>query len=216
MFASSVVAALVALPLFVQSAAAADCSRTYTVVAGDICDSISANHNVSTYQLAVMNPGIDKSCNNLLPGQELCLGAAGKDCTTTYVVKSGDSCEQIVSNHGINSTILYANNPQIDVDCSNIYVGEVLCAASEFAAPSASVIPATTIPTGAVPAATSSSTSFAASSVTSSATSSVTSSATFTPTPSPTPASTTSSAAASSTATEDGDDDDDLPFCDEL
>ena len=71
------------------------------------------------------NPGIDSTCNNLLPGQELCLGTAGVDCTTTYVVKSGDSCDQIVANHGINSTMLYANNPQINADCSNIYIGEV-------------------------------------------------------------------------------------------
>lgn len=31
------------------AAAAADCTRSYTVQVGDICDSISANHNVSTY-----------------------------------------------------------------------------------------------------------------------------------------------------------------------
>ena len=72
-----------------------------------------------------MNSAIDGQCNNLQPGQSICLGYVGEDCTTTYVVKSGDSCEQIISNHGINSTLLYSNNPQIDEECSNIYIGEV-------------------------------------------------------------------------------------------
>jgi hypothetical protein len=36
---------------------------------------------------------------------------------------------------GINNTILYANNPQINEDCSNIYIGEVpqyFSASSQF------------------------------------------------------------------------------------
>jgi hypothetical protein len=31
--------------------------------------------------------------------------------------------------------MLYANNPQIDPYCSNIYIGEVLCVAGAYAAP---------------------------------------------------------------------------------
>lgn len=29
--------------------------------------------------------------------------------------------------YGISNETLYANNPQIDAECENIYVGEVLC-----------------------------------------------------------------------------------------
>ena len=71
------------------------------------------------------NPGIDEACNNLQVGDSLCLGYTGQDCQTTYVVQKGDTCDQIVQIHGINSTMLYANNPQINADCTNIYVGEV-------------------------------------------------------------------------------------------
>ena len=78
-----------------------------------------------SYQLAVVNAGIDQSCNNLQPGQDLCLGWTGQDCTTTYVVKQNDDCDLITSMHSINSTMLYANNPQINPDCTNLYVGEV-------------------------------------------------------------------------------------------
>lgn len=33
--------------------------------------------------------------------------------------------------YGISSDSLWSNNPQIDAECSNIYVGEVLCVDTE-------------------------------------------------------------------------------------
>jgi len=36
---------------------------------------------------------------------------------------------------GINDTMLYTNNPQIDDVCSNIYIGEVLCVANTAVSP---------------------------------------------------------------------------------
>lgn len=195
MFASSVLTALVALPFLVQSATA-DCTRTYTIKEGDVCDSISAANNVSTYQLAVVNPKIDGGCDNLQIGDTLCLGLTGQDCTTTYVVQPNDDCDIITSNHGVNSTMLYANNPQINPDCTNLYVGEVLCAAGTFAAPPVpSSMPAATIPATATPA-------IPSTSVVASIT--------------PAPIATTAAPSASASATADDDDDDDLPFCDEL
>lgn len=187
----SVIAALVALPFVAQSAFAADdCARTYTVKAGDYCDKISVAHNVSTYQLAVVNPSINAACDNLQPDQTLCLGKSGEDCQTTYQIKADDTCDQITQVHAINSTILYANNPQINADCSNIYIGEVLCVGTDFAAPPApSVIPATAIPSGATPA----------------VAKTTSASSTVSATPSPTP-----------TSDDDDEDDEDLPFCDEL
>jgi len=122
--------------LAAQPAAASSCSRTYTVKEGDICDSISAANNVSTYQLAVYNmKKIDGNCDNLVPGEKLCLGKKGADCKTTYVVGEGDTCGSITSATGVNSTLLNLNNPQINDGCTNIYVGEVLCTAKTAAAP---------------------------------------------------------------------------------
>lgn len=45
------------------------CNRSYTVQAGDFCDGISAAQNVSTYQLATVNPVINPTCTNLFVGQ---------------------------------------------------------------------------------------------------------------------------------------------------
>jgi hypothetical protein len=79
-----------------------------------------------SYQLATINYGyIDQSCSNLTPGAEICLGYENEDCSTTYIVKADDTCEGIASAVGVNSTILTQNNPQIDGECGNIYIGEV-------------------------------------------------------------------------------------------
>ncbi|KAH9853199.1 hypothetical protein C2E23DRAFT_823630 [Lenzites betulinus] len=154
MFARSVVAAFVAVPFVAQVAFAASCTRSYTVKEGDWCDTISAANNASTYQLAVVNPSIDSSCTNLEVGQTLCLGTEGEDCQNTHVVQSGDDCDVLTGTFNINSTMLYANNPQIDSECTNLYVGEVVCVANTVAVPavpSGSATPAVVIPTTAVP-----------------------------------------------------------------
>ncbi|TFK88588.1 carbohydrate-binding module family 50 protein, partial [Polyporus arcularius HHB13444] len=179
--------------IFAPAAFAASCTRTYTVKEGDWCDTISAAHNVSTYQLSTVNPGIDAVCHNLNPGSTLCLGTDGEDCTTTHVVTSGESCDGIQSVYGINSTMLFTNNPQLHADCSNLYTGEVLCvanAAHVVAAPSATSVTASVIPTTAAP------TKAAPTTV----------------------AAITSSAAPATTSAPAGDesDDEDMPFCDEL
>jgi LysM repeat protein len=118
-----------ALAVSAQTALAASCSRTYTVMAGDYCDKISAAQNVSTYQLAVSNANaVGEDCSNLQIGQQLCLATTdAEDCRTTYTVIPDDTCEGIAAKNSLNSTILLLNNPQINGDCSNIYVDEVLC-----------------------------------------------------------------------------------------
>ena len=79
--------ALLALP-FLHSALAIDnCTRNATVVAGDTCDSISRQYGVSTFQLALVNEAnIDENCDNLNPGDIICLGLEGTDCTKVYTV----------------------------------------------------------------------------------------------------------------------------------
>ncbi|KZT34914.1 hypothetical protein SISSUDRAFT_1026004 [Sistotremastrum suecicum HHB10207 ss-3] len=110
----------------VAYAQSGSCSRSYVVKAGDTCDSISAANNASTYQLAIVNSGtIDPSCSNLAIGATICLASPGQDCSQTHVVQTGETCNQLESVFGINSTILWANNPQINEDCTNMYTGEV-------------------------------------------------------------------------------------------
>ena len=53
------------------------------------------------------------------------MGSVGADCHTTHVVVANDTCDIISSAAGINNTMLTMNNPQINADCSDIYIGEV-------------------------------------------------------------------------------------------
>lgn len=171
---------------------ASTCTRVYTVKTGDYCDLISAANNASTYQLAVVNAGkINDACTDLSVGQTLCLGTSDGDCKATYVVQGGDFCDGITEKFGINTTMLYHNNPQIDATCSNIYEGEVLCVANQGLVPpaSAAVPPATVHPS--------------------------------TPAPAPAPVANPAAAPpppSSPSSNDDGDDedDDDMPFCDEV
>lgn len=75
-----------------------------------------------------MNNGIINSdCSNLVAGQNLCLGYVGEDCSDTYVVEANDSCEDIYDNFSINATTFMLNNPNIDEDCGNLFIGQVCC-----------------------------------------------------------------------------------------
>lgn len=225
------------LALFAQTAFAATCSRTYTVAEGDFCDKISQSQNVSTYQLAAMNPNIiNQNCTNLQPGETICLGLSGEDCSTTYAVKPGDTCVAIAAATGLNMTILRLNNPQLDEAC-DIYSGEVLCISQTVQVPA---IPSSGITVNV--GGSSSSTVGPAPSTTLSHHAAVVApppagnggqpAGQTTPTPSPAstpaPSSTPAPPAPSSTPTptpipsstptpaSNGDDDDQLPFCDEI
>lgn len=70
---------------------------------------------------------MNDACDNLAPEQVVCLGEAAADCTKVYTVVAGDTCGWIEEMYGMDSTTLYNNNPQINEECTNIYIGEVLC-----------------------------------------------------------------------------------------
>ncbi|EIN04727.1 hypothetical protein PUNSTDRAFT_122751 [Punctularia strigosozonata HHB-11173 SS5] len=108
-----------------------NCARNYTVQLGDTCNSIAAAQNVPTLQLEEVNADkIDADCSNLALGEPLCLGIIGQDCNVTHVVASGDTCSSIAGAAGIKFSLLLTNNPNIDDNCDNIGIGEVLCTAN--------------------------------------------------------------------------------------
>ncbi|KAM5538374.1 hypothetical protein V8D89_007976 [Ganoderma adspersum] len=133
MFSRSAIAAFALAAVCGSVNAVSNCSRTYTVVAGDTCDGIAAKENVSSYQLAIVNDGtIDIGCDNLSVGESLCLGIVGQDCQVTHVVAPGDTCQTIAAAAGTTVDILLANNPNVNTPCINIHPGEVLCTAKEI------------------------------------------------------------------------------------
>jgi len=197
--------------LVVAQSLSSSCTRTYTAQSGDYCNLISQEHNVSTYQFAVANyQTINDGCTNLHVNQTYCLGLTGADCQSTYTVVAGDYCYAIGAKFGVNTTMLLVNNPQILSDCSNIYVGEVLCISNSTIvtpAPAGWTLPGSDLDDG------SDATASASASTTATSTASITTFASTTATTTTAAASSTTTAGGaggvSNAVTDDGDDDDD-------
>ena len=81
--------------------------------------------SIVSYQLIILNPQIDPVCSNLMPGEELCLAKKGEDCKKVYQVQPNDSCDEVAEAHGIDLSTLFHNNPQLNKDCTNLYIDEV-------------------------------------------------------------------------------------------
>ncbi|KAG1730365.1 uncharacterized protein EDB91DRAFT_1157120 [Suillus paluster] len=124
-------AALAALASVVV-ALPSDCTRKITIKAGETCATISATHEVSTYQLMKVNTGIINTACDLHVGEELCLGIKDKDCVDIHVVKTHEDCTEIAKEAGIPLSTLYANNPNVKKGCSNLYANEVLCTSKQI------------------------------------------------------------------------------------
>jgi hypothetical protein len=135
MFAAKQLFSIVALSAVLTIAFAQahyGCSRNGSVQIDDTCDIYSLRDEVPTFQLTHANPVIDALCDNIYPGELLCMGLWGNDCMTIIPVKSGDSCSSIATAAMIPLSTLLTNNPNINADCSNLYPGEVLCVDSKI------------------------------------------------------------------------------------
>ena len=75
-----------------------------------------------------------------------------RSLTRPTAVVGGDTCDAVAAAHNVNTTLLHENNPQINPECTNIYVGEVLCVASSVVAPPPPSGKPFPIPSTAVPA----------------------------------------------------------------
>ena len=64
--------------------------------------------------------------------QELCLGLDGQDCNTVVTVQALYSCSSIATIIQIPLSTLLANNPNVNADCSNLFIGEVRSSHTAF------------------------------------------------------------------------------------
>lgn len=117
------------------------CSKQYIVQSGDTCSSIATGAGITTSQLISSNPQINSGCTNLSVGEALCLSAATVTSTSTasvptstnplcsyaYQVISGDTCSSITTKFSMTTTQLLTLNPQVNSNCTNLAVGNVLC-----------------------------------------------------------------------------------------
>ncbi|MDP3498810.1 MAG: LysM domain-containing protein [Myxococcales bacterium] len=85
---------------------------TYTVRAGDTFSGIAARHQLTTPQLAKLNPQV-KNLNLISVGQKLVLEREVAQPKPTYTVKAGDTFGGIAARHDLTIPQLAKLNPQV-------------------------------------------------------------------------------------------------------
>ncbi|ESK91741.1 carbohydrate-binding module family 50 protein [Moniliophthora roreri MCA 2997] len=104
------------------------CTRLSTVQPGDSCDAIAQRNSVSIYNLQLINP--PNTCSGLIAGQAICVDSPLVNCSAVYTVDGSEGgCFNIAQAQGISLSALLDLNPNVNEQCTNIYVGEVLCIA---------------------------------------------------------------------------------------
>lgn len=114
-------------------------TRRHKVVSGDTCASIAAQYGVTVDALIRSNARIDAGCTNLSIGDDLRIPgpptptgggvssgtATPKPSGRTYTVQSGDTCDAIARNQGVDVQKLIAANG-LDANCTRLQIGQVL------------------------------------------------------------------------------------------
>ncbi|RDW83597.1 LysM peptidoglycan-binding domain-containing protein [Aspergillus mulundensis] len=122
----------------------------------DTCDSIQADLNITMAQLLAWNPMINSGCSNLAswrgwhlcaspPGGSVAVGEGNStsttaapvptdaqaqsntECATWYEVQEGDTCSILSLKFSISLADLIFLNPQIDTNCTNLWLDTSYC-----------------------------------------------------------------------------------------
>ncbi|KIJ56418.1 carbohydrate-binding module family 50 protein [Sphaerobolus stellatus SS14] len=103
------------------------CTDTSSVLPGDSCDIIAARFAIPSFAVPLINPNI--SCSALVANDFICVASPQINCSKVVTVESGDSCTGIATSSNITVNQLVSLNPNVNVNCTNIFPGEVLCVA---------------------------------------------------------------------------------------
>lgn len=98
-------------------------ATTYTVQAGDTCQSIAIANSVAQGTLWAIN-NLTPDCSLMAVGESLCLP---KQCDV-YTLEPTDSCWSVALANSIGFSSLLGYNPTINSDCSNLNTtGPIIC-----------------------------------------------------------------------------------------
>ncbi|KAI1497268.1 hypothetical protein F5X99DRAFT_423685 [Biscogniauxia marginata] len=127
-----------------------NCGKYYQVQSGDYCQIVALKNSIDLALFRAINPSIDESCDNLVPGLWYCVwptqnwnltaptstfyttvsppapmdtGASGA-CYVWYVVQEGDTCYKIIASYGITMDAFLAWNTGVNSECTNIIAGD--------------------------------------------------------------------------------------------
>lgn len=137
------------------------CGKYYDVQPGDICELIALNNTILVPLFEAINPSVNSSCGNLVPGLYYCVwptaewnltatsngtttmttvsapgptaSGASSSCYRWYVVQSGDNCQLIEQEYGVTLAQLQAWNPSINDNCTNLLADDAYCVEGQVA-----------------------------------------------------------------------------------
>ena len=103
------------------------CLTFHQIRLEDTCFKIAAKYNLSMKDINILNPNLN--CNSLRKGQILCVeleSLPSETCSKSHIVKQGDTCNYISNLVGTNLDELKSCNPSINLDCTNLFIGQTL------------------------------------------------------------------------------------------
>lgn len=127
-----------------------NCGKYYQVADGDYCQIVALKNSIDLALFTLINPSIDQSCSNLVPGLWYCVqpieswnvttasttfyttvsppaptdSGTSDACYVWYIVKEGDACYTIAASYGITLDMLFAWNAALNTDCTNLILGD--------------------------------------------------------------------------------------------
>ncbi|KAF2012853.1 carbohydrate-binding module family 50 protein [Aaosphaeria arxii CBS 175.79] len=164
-----------------QDGLIATCNKFYFAIAGDTCNKIVSAQGISLADFLAWNPAVGDDCSGLWAKTYYCVGIPGGGSITTrpptpstssgpskpsptqdgliatcnkfYFAVAGDTCNKIVSAHGISLSTFIAWNPAVGDDCSGLWAKTYYCVGipGSTPSPSSSSPPKTTTPAGPSP-----------------------------------------------------------------
>ena len=134
-----------------------NCDVFHMVGEGDQCAAIAKQYGITLSQLVEYNPEVKADCTGLWLGYYVCVSVIGVDpsstitppptttptngiatptpirpgmvdnCDTFYKVEEGDVCSDIAQNYGITLGQFVKYNPEVNADCSGLWLGYYVC-----------------------------------------------------------------------------------------
>ncbi|KAJ7713613.1 hypothetical protein B0H16DRAFT_1620823 [Mycena metata] len=121
------------------------CTEYYIALPGDTCATIENTFGISLTQIIALNPEINSQCTNFFAEEAYCVSSAAitgppanlvvgsltpaEGCVEYYTIESGDTCNLVAGEWGLSFAQFVALNPEINAQCTNLFLGLAYCVA---------------------------------------------------------------------------------------
>ncbi|KAJ0424778.1 hypothetical protein BJY00DRAFT_308683 [Aspergillus carlsbadensis] len=105
------------------------CQNSLNFIGYVVCVSPPGGYLNTTATVTATSPGWTGSATTALPVPTNAMNGSNTDCGNWYTVVEGDECALISLRFSLSLDDFYFLNPEIDADCTNLWLGEAYCVA---------------------------------------------------------------------------------------